>query len=107
MDLQTYYLSSVSVAATLGSVVLITLAVIGIWFAIRLKKMLDKVDRLTDTTSDMAVSVKELVHVTTSRIITIEKAFLTAQGIGQLAQLVVNAFSNRKVHKKGTDHETE
>jgi threonine/homoserine efflux transporter RhtA len=107
MDLQTYYLSSVSVAATLGSVVLITLAVLGIWFAIRLKKVLDKVDRLTDTTSEMAGNVNELVHVTTRRILTIEKAFLTAQGIGQLAQLVVNAFSDRRAHKKGADHETE
>ncbi len=106
MDLQTYHLLSVSVAATLMSVLLILLAVIGVWFAVRLKKIFDKVDRLTDTTSDMAGSVKEFVHVTTRRIISIEKAFLTAQGISHLAQIIASAFSNRKTHK-GADHETE
>lgn len=107
MNLETYYLSSVSVAATLFSIILIGFSIVGVGLAIRLKKILDKLDRLTDTTSGIAHNVKGLVQVTTQRIISIEKAYLTLQGLRQVAGVVANAFHNRKVYReKGATHET-
>ena len=107
MDIETYYLSSVSVAATLLSVLLIVWAVVTVWIVLRLRKMLDKVDKLTDTTSDVAHHVNDLVSTTAQRIISIEKAFLTAQGMKHVAYLFTNMFHNRKVYKKGATHERE
>jgi hypothetical protein len=107
MDIETYYLSSVSVAATLLSILLIAWALVTVWLVIRLSKMLDKLDKLTDTTSDTAHHVNELIRTTAQRIISIEKAFLTAQGMKHVAYLFANMFHNRKVYKKGATHETE
>ncbi|MEO7557646.1 MAG: hypothetical protein ABIT92_01035 [Gammaproteobacteria bacterium] len=107
MNIETYYLSSVSVAATLFSLLLIAWALISIWLVVRLRKVLDKVDKLTDTTSDMAHSVNELVQTSTQRLISLEKAFLTAQGIKHLAYIIVDMFHNRKDDKKGATHETQ
>jgi len=96
-----------SVAATLFSILLIGLGIIGVWVAVRLKKILDKLDRLTDTTSSIAHGVKNLVQVTTHRVVAIEKAYLTAQGMKQVVGLVANAFHNRKVNRqKGARHGT-
>lgn len=106
--METYYLSSVSVAATLFSILLLGLSVIGVWVALRLKKILDKLDKLTDTTSSIAYNVKDLVQTTTQRLISIEKAYLTLQGVRQVAGVVANAFHNRKVYRqKGATHETK
>ncbi|MEO5702715.1 MAG: hypothetical protein ABIQ54_02300 [Gammaproteobacteria bacterium] len=107
MDLETYYLSSLSVAATLLSVLLIGWAVVTVWLVLRVRNMLDKLDKLTDTTLDMAHHVDDLVRTTAQRIIAIEKAFLTAQGLKHAAYLLTNMFLNRKVYKKGATHETE
>ncbi|MEO5573327.1 MAG: hypothetical protein ABIR48_02425 [Gammaproteobacteria bacterium] len=107
MNLETYYLSSVSVAATLFSILLIVWAVVTVWVVVRVSKVLDKVDKLTEATSDMASSVSELVSTTAHHIISIEKAFLTAQGMKHAAYFVANLFHNRKVYKKGANHEPE
>lgn len=107
MDIETYYLSSLSVAATLLSILLIAWAVVTVWIVMRLSKMLDKLDRLTDTTSDMAHHVNELVRTTAQSIISVEKAFLTVQGLKHTVDLFTNMFHNRKFSKKGATHETE
>jgi len=107
MNIETYYLSSVSVAATLFSLLLIAWAVLSIWLVVRLRKVLDKLDKLTDTTSDMAQNVNELVRTSTQRLISIEKAFLTVQGMKHLAYIIADMFHNRKADKKGDTHEAE
>lgn len=99
MSLETYYLSSLSVAATLLSILLIVLTVAAIWVGIRLKKMMDKVNDLTATTTDMAHSVRELVNTTAARVSAVEKVFLTAQGIGSVVGIVANAMKSKSEPK--------
>ncbi|MEW6353882.1 MAG: hypothetical protein AB1469_06265 [Pseudomonadota bacterium] len=96
--METYYLSSVSVAATLFSILLIGLAVAGVWLAVRLKRILDKLDRLADTSSHIAYNVKELVQATSHRLIALEQAYLTVQGVRRTVSLLSRAFHKRKVH---------
>ena len=107
MNIETYYLSSVGVAATLFSLLIIVWAVISIWLVVRLRRALDKLDKLTDSTSDMAQSVNELVRTSTQRLISIEKAFLTVQGMKHLAYIIADMFHNRKAGKKEGAPETE
>lgn len=107
MDIETYYLSSVSVAATLLSVLLIIWAVVTLWIVLRLRKTLDSLDKLSATTLDMAHQANDVVRNTAQRIISIENAFLTAQGVKHAAYLFTNMFHNRKSYKKGDTHERE
>lgn len=96
MDIETYYLSSVSVAATLFSLVLIIWGAVTIWLVMRIKKVMDKLDKVTEAGSDMAHNVSDLVRTTTQRLVTLETAFLTAQGLKQVASLVANLFHHKK-----------
>ncbi len=107
MEIETFYLSSMSIAATLLSILLIIWVAMTVWLFLRARKIFNKLDKLTDTTSDIALHVNELILTGAQRIIAIEKAFLPAQGMKNFAYLFATMFINKKVYKKGTAKETE
>jgi hypothetical protein len=98
MTLETYYLLSLSIAATLTSILVIVLIVMSVWFSMRLRQLLDKIDAITATTVAMGQDVRELVHTTTDRLLAFEKTFLTVQGVKQVAQEIADAVKSR-VHR--------
>jgi hypothetical protein len=94
MNLETYYLLAMSVAATLFSIATVVGIVISIWLVLRIKQILAKLDQLTTTSAEMAHHVRDLVVSTTDRIAAIEKTFLTAQGLKQVAHYLAEAFKS-------------
>lgn len=96
MTLETYYLTSLSVAATLLSILIIIIGVLAILATIRIRKILDKLEALADTGNDMANDVRSFVKDTTTRLIAFEQAYLTMEGIKKVANNVVEVVRGKK-----------
>ncbi len=103
MTLETYYLLSLSVAATLFSVFVIILIITSVWFSLRIRQLLDKVDTLATTGIAMGEDVKELVRTTTERVVAFEKTFLTIQGIKHVAHEIADVVKSRTERAKALD----
>ena len=95
MTLETYYLGSLSLAATLLCFIFAVLFIFGIWLFIRLRKIFNKVDTLTNTTIGMTANVNDLVHTTTARINALERLFLSAQGIKNVVEYFIATFQKK------------
>lgn len=100
MTLETYYLLSLSIGATLFSVLVIILIISSVWLNIRLRKLLDKVDTLANSSLAMSQDIKELVQTTTDRLVSFEKNFLTLQGIKQVAHEIAEVIKSRNNKEK-------
>lgn len=100
MDLLTYFLISMSVAATLAIVLLVGVLGVGLWLVMWLKTAMKKFDQLAAATTEMADSIKTFVTTTTERAVAWEKMFLTAQGLQQVASQFAEVFHRRKKEVK-------
>ncbi len=100
MTLETYYLSSMSVAATLLSVALVVGIISAVWLVIRLRQILVKLEQISQTTADMTANVKNMVENTTRHVLAIEETFLTAQGLKNIANSIADAFQKRDNPKR-------
>jgi prophage DNA circulation protein len=96
MFLETYFLISTSIAATLVALILAIVLVQGILVTIWLRRVLKKVERVTETAQDMAAQAKEFVHTTSQRFMAIENMFLTVKGIREVADHLAEAFHRRR-----------
>ncbi len=100
MTLEIYYLTSLSIAATLFAIMTLIGIVVAIWFSIRTHRLFNKLEILTDTTNAMAQDVKSFVQTTTDRLLTLERLFLTAEGLKKVASSFAEAFHHHKSTNK-------
>jgi hypothetical protein len=104
MTLVDYFYLSVSIAATLVSLAVLAWILIALWVILRIKQILVKVDKITESTTDMAQNIKAFVSVTTNRVANVERIFLTTSGIRQVAGFFAEAVHNFKRKQKGDDN---
>jgi hypothetical protein len=100
MTLAMYFQLIVSIAATLLSILLLVVVIFSGWLILQARLLVKKIDRLVDTTAEMTTAIKGFVVTTTDRLTTLEKMFLTAQGIQQVASHVAEVFHRRKTGTK-------
>lgn len=99
MTLEMYFQFIVSVAATLLSLLLLIAVIFSGWLLLQIKKFVKRIDDLVATAAEMTDSVKGFVTTTTDRLTSIEKMFLTVQGIQQVASHVAEVFHRNKKDK--------
>ncbi len=94
MTLETYYLLSLSLAATLFSVLLIMVIVLGVFSFIRISRILEKTERIIDYANQMASNINNMVQVVTGDLIATEKDIIN--GIRKIILVVKNIFMKKK-----------
>lgn len=107
MTLETYTLLSLSIAATLFSLVLCAALIAGILSIRRLRRLFDRLDRIANAGSETATVVKEFIHTSAERLLALERLFLTLDGLRDLGGALAKSLRpNRKrsITKKGVSH---
>ncbi|MHB8483113.1 MAG: hypothetical protein ACYDBV_10370 [Nitrospiria bacterium] len=94
MTLEIYYLISLSVAATLFSILMIFGIITGVMTAIRINRILKKIEKILDYSNQIGFNINHLIQVITEDLIAAEKGLFN--GIIKLILLIKDIFFRKE-----------
>lgn len=103
MDIIQYTLWSVSVAATLFSVVLVATLICGVAILNKIRRILNKLEEISDIGVETSQTVKSFFQKTSDDVSHAINAFVTVRGASEIVSYVgeaINLVRNRKQKKE-------
>jgi hypothetical protein len=100
MDLNTYFLISVSVFCTLATLYLIGMFIAGLFVRVRIVRILNKVEEIADSANTVSAEVKDFTLNTLESLERFKDSILTFEFFQKIIVAIVELFQRKSDRKK-------